>query len=285
MLRVVGADRSQEVLEPSAVGAALGLHGHGDRRLEDLGHQRLDEGVLRREAAVERAHADAGHPGHVGHAGLEALFLEDLAGRHQQTLPVLLGVAAHGPAQGLGGGAAPRLRRAHIRRFHSVYLTGQPERSIHFGLEDRPTRTRGPPWRTMTDTQTDTFVRRLPKAELHVHIEGTLEPELVFELAARNGVRLPYADVDALRRAYVFEDLQSFLDIYYANCAVLRTERDFYDLTLAYLTRVAAQGVRHAEIFFDPQTHTGRGVSFETCCTGIHRALDEGRRTSTFRPA
>jgi len=130
---------------------------------------------------------------------------------------------------------------------------------------------------TMTDHETDRFVRRLPKAELHVHIEGTLEPELVFELAARNGVQLPYDDVDALRRAYVFEDLQSFLDIYYENCAVLLTERDFYDLTLAYLTRAAAQGVRHAEIFFDPQTHTGRGVSFETCCTGICRGLDEGR--------
>ena len=88
---------------------------------------------------------------------------------------------------------------------------------------------------------------------------------------------LPYADVAELRRAYVFEDLQSFLDIYYANCAVLLTERDFYDLTLAYLARAAGQGVRHAEIFFDPQTHTGRGVSFETCCMGISRALDEGR--------
>jgi adenosine deaminase len=129
----------------------------------------------------------------------------------------------------------------------------------------------------MTDTQTDTFIRRLPKAELHVHIEGTLEPELAFELAARNGVPLPYADVAELRRAYVFEDLQSFLDIYYANCAVLLTERDFYDLTLAYLTKAAGQGVRHAEIFFDPQTHTARGVSFETCCTGIRRALDQGR--------
>ncbi len=130
---------------------------------------------------------------------------------------------------------------------------------------------------TMTHTETDIFLRRLPKAELHVHIEGTLEPELVFELAARNGVALPYADVAELRRAYVFEDLQSFLDIYYANCAVLLTERDFYDLTLAYLARAAGQGVRHAEIFFDPQTHTGRGVSFETCCVGISRALDEGR--------
>ncbi len=122
----------------------------------------------------------------------------------------------------------------------------------------------------------DVFVRQLPKAELHVHIEGTLEPELVFELAARNRVELPYGSVAALRDAYVFDDLQSFLDIYYANCAVLRTEQDFYDLTLAYLTKAASQGVRHAEIFFDPQTHTQRGVSLQTCCTGIRRALDEG---------
>jgi adenosine deaminase len=124
-------------------------------------------------------------------------------------------------------------------------------------------------------TETAAFVRHLPKAELHVHIEGTLEPELVFELAARNTVELPYADVDALRRAYIFEDLQSFLDIYYANCAVLRTEQDFYDLTHAYLSRAASQGVRHAEIFFDPQTHTQRGVAFETCCMGISRALSD----------
>jgi len=128
----------------------------------------------------------------------------------------------------------------------------------------------------MTDTKRDAFIRHLPKAELHVHIEGTLEPELAFELADRNKVSLPYPDVDALRRAYVFDDLQSFLDIYYANCDVLRTEQDFSDLTLAYLTKAASQGVRHAEIFFDPQTHTARGVSFETCCTGIRHALDEG---------
>jgi adenosine deaminase len=125
-------------------------------------------------------------------------------------------------------------------------------------------------------TETTAFVRLLPKAELHVHIEGTLEPELAFELGARNGVHLPYADVDALRRAYRFEDLQSFLDIYYANCAVLRTEQDFYDLTHAYLSRAASQGVRHAEVFFDPQTHTQRGVAFETCCMGIRRALFDG---------
>jgi len=125
-------------------------------------------------------------------------------------------------------------------------------------------------------TGTAGFVGLLPKAELHVHIEGTLEPELAFELAARNGVHLPYADVDALRRAYRFEDLQSFLDIYYANCAVLRTEQDFYDLAHAYLSKAAGQGVRHAEVFFDPQTHTERGVAFETCCMGISRALSDG---------
>jgi adenosine deaminase len=125
-------------------------------------------------------------------------------------------------------------------------------------------------------TDRDGYIRRLPKAELHVHIEGTLEPELVFELAARNEVPLAYPDVAALRRAYVFDDLQSFLDVYYANCAVLRTEEDFYDLTMAYLSRAAGQGVRHAEIFFDPQTHTRRGVSFGTCCAGIRRALHDG---------
>jgi adenosine deaminase len=118
----------------------------------------------------------------------------------------------------------------------------------------------------------------LPKAELHLHIEGTLEPDLAFALARRNQVELPYEDEDALRRAYVFEDLQSFLDIYYAACSVLVTERDFYDLTWAYLLRAAGQGVRHAEIFFDPQTHTDRGVSFGTVIAGITRALEDGER-------
>jgi adenosine deaminase len=121
------------------------------------------------------------------------------------------------------------------------------------------------------------LVRKLPKAELHLHIEGTLEPELMFEMALRNGVSLPFASVEDVRRAYVFSDLQSFLDIYYAGCRVLLTEQDFYQLTSAYLARAAAQGVRHAEIFFDPQTHTDRGVSFETVVTGIHRALEDGR--------
>jgi adenosine deaminase len=118
----------------------------------------------------------------------------------------------------------------------------------------------------------------LPKAELHLHIEGTLEPELMFAMAQRNGVDLAYPDEDAVRRAYVFEDLQSFLDIYYAACSVLVTERDFYDLTRAYLERAAGQGVRHAEIFFDPQTHTDRGVAFKTVVDGITGALEDGER-------
>jgi adenosine deaminase len=122
-----------------------------------------------------------------------------------------------------------------------------------------------------------TFSRELPKAELHLHIEGTLEPALMFELARRNGVNLPYASVEDVRHAYVFSDLQSFLDIYYAGCCVLLREQDFYELTWAYLARAAAQGVRHAEIFFDPQTHTDRGVPFETVVTGIHRALQDSQ--------
>jgi adenosine deaminase len=116
----------------------------------------------------------------------------------------------------------------------------------------------------------------LPKAELHLHIEGTLEPELMFELARRNRVALPYADVESVRQAYVFADLQSFLDIYYRACSVLREEQDFYELTRAYLERARADGVRHAEIFFDPQTHTARGVGFDKVVLGISRALREG---------
>jgi adenosine deaminase len=118
----------------------------------------------------------------------------------------------------------------------------------------------------------------LPKAELHLHIEGTLEPELMFELARRNGVRLPYADAEAVRHAYRFSNLQSFLDVYYRACSVLLHERDFYELTAAYLSRARQQGVRHAEIFFDPQTHTGRGVALETVVRGIGRALTEARQ-------
>ncbi len=121
------------------------------------------------------------------------------------------------------------------------------------------------------------FVRGLPKAELHLHIEGTLEPELMFELAQRNQVALPYADVDALRAAYQFTDLQSFLDLYYAGTRVLQTERDFHDLTAAYLQRARADGVVHAEIMFDPQAHTGRGVALATVFAGIAGALRRAR--------
>ncbi|ANW20270.1 adenosine deaminase [Streptomyces clavuligerus] len=118
----------------------------------------------------------------------------------------------------------------------------------------------------------------LPKAELHVHIEGTLEPELAFALARRNAVELPFPDTEALRRAYLFEDLQSFLDLYYRLMAVLRTEDDFAELADAYLERAAAQGVRHAEIFFDPQAHTARGVPIGTVIEGLARALDASER-------
>ncbi len=122
------------------------------------------------------------------------------------------------------------------------------------------------------------FIRGLPKAELHLHIEGTLEPEMMFEIAQRNGVELRFADVEEVRAAYSFGNLQSFLDIYYEGMNVLRRERDFYDLTRAYLERAKADGVRHAEIFFDPQAHTDRGIPFATVVTGIRRALDEGGR-------
>lgn len=119
------------------------------------------------------------------------------------------------------------------------------------------------------------LVRGMPKAELHIHIEGSLEPELIFELAQRNKVQLSYPSVEALRAAYAFTDLQSFLDIYYAGASVLLQEQDFYDMTMAYLRRAEADNVRHAEIFFDPQTHTDRGVAFETVINGIHRACQD----------
>ncbi len=120
------------------------------------------------------------------------------------------------------------------------------------------------------------FVRGLPKAELHLHIEGTLEPELMFALAARNGVDLRFGSVDEVRAAYEFDDLQSFLDIYYEGAACLLHEQDFYDLTWSYLEHAAADGVRRAEIFFDPQPHTERGVPMATVVAGIHRALEDG---------
>lgn len=129
------------------------------------------------------------------------------------------------------------------------------------------------------------LIDRLPKAELHVHIEGTLEPELLFALAARNRVPMPFATVEAVRAAYDFSNLQDFLDIYYQGMAVLRSEQDFFDLTWAYLQRAAADNVRHVEIFFDPQGHTQRGVAFETVLDGIEGALLQGQRDLgiTFR--
>jgi adenosine deaminase len=120
-------------------------------------------------------------------------------------------------------------------------------------------------------------LRTMPKAELHIHIEGSLEPALIFALAKRNQVKLTYASVEDLRRAYAFTDLQSFLDIYYAGASVLLTEQDFFDMTWAYLQRAHADNVRHAEIFFDPQTHTERGVSFATVINGIHGALQQAQ--------
>ena len=122
------------------------------------------------------------------------------------------------------------------------------------------------------------FIQGLPKVELHLHIEGSLEPELLFQLAQRNGIDLPYSSPEQLRRAYEFDDLQSFLDIYYQGADALRTEQDFYDLTWAYLERCKADNVIHTEIFFDPQTHTDRGIAFDTAINGIHRALEQGHK-------
>ena len=121
------------------------------------------------------------------------------------------------------------------------------------------------------------FIAALPKAELHLHIEGSLEPELMFELARRNGIAIPFATVEDVRAAYAFSNLQDFLDIYYQGMGVLQTEQDFYDLTAAYLARAHADGVRHAEIFFDPQGHTARGIPFATVIGGITRALDDAQ--------
>lgn len=123
-----------------------------------------------------------------------------------------------------------------------------------------------------------TFARGLPKAELHLHLEGTLEPELMFELAGRNGIDLPHPDVASVRAAYDFTNLQSFLDLYYAGCSVLVTEQDFYDLTWAYLVRAAEENITHVEPHFDPQTHTERGIHFGTVAAGILRALDDGQQ-------
>src|SRR6516162_2984295 len=122
------------------------------------------------------------------------------------------------------------------------------------------------------------FIDGLPKAELHLHIEGTIEPETMFRFAERNGIALPYASVEALRAAYDFGELQDFLDLYYQGMRVLQTEEDFYEMTWAYLEKARAQNILHAEIFFDPQGHTSRGIAFETVLDGISRALEDGRK-------
>ena len=122
----------------------------------------------------------------------------------------------------------------------------------------------------MTDMRR--FIESMPKAELHVHVEGTLEPELKFELARRNGIELPYQSVEEMRAAYDFDDLPSFLRVYYEGMSVLLTEQDFHDLVTAYLTRAHSQNVIYAEMFFDPQAHTTRGIAFDTVIRGIRRA-------------
>ena len=123
-----------------------------------------------------------------------------------------------------------------------------------------------------------TFIKNLPKAELHLHIEGSLEPELLFKIAQRNKISIPFDSVEALRKAYQFDCLQDFLDIYYQGAQVLQTEQDFYDLTYAYFQKCKAQNVRHTEIMFDPQTHTERGVSFETVIKGISKACEDAEK-------
>ncbi|HNP19103.1 MAG TPA: adenosine deaminase [Fulvivirga sp.] len=126
-------------------------------------------------------------------------------------------------------------------------------------------------------TRIEEFIAGMPKAELHLHIEGTFEPELMFEIAKRNNKEIPYSSVEELKAAYSFNNLQEFLDIYYAGANVLIGEQDFYDLTWAYLTKVHSQNLVHTEMFFDPQTHTNRGVAFDMVIQGIHRALEEGK--------
>jgi len=131
---------------------------------------------------------------------------------------------------------------------------------------------------TAIDPALDRLIRRLPKVELHLHIEGTLEPEMMFSLAAKHGMSLPFRSVDDLRAAYQFSDLQSFLDLYYAGCSVLRDRRDFYTLAMAYFARAHADGVVHAELFFDPQTHTARGVAMEVVIAGLRDAMADAHR-------
>lgn len=130
----------------------------------------------------------------------------------------------------------------------------------------------------MANTSIEAFIQGIPKAELHLHIEGSFEPELMFEIAQRNGIQTKYPSVSALKKAYRFNNLQEFLDIYYAGAAVLIKEQDFYDLTWAYLAKVHQENVVHTEIFFDPQTHTDRGIPFDIVIKGIRRALEDGEK-------
>jgi adenosine deaminase len=179
---------------------------------------------------------------------------------------------------------APRARSAPRARpgRRSSLFAGQ---RLHFLEQGRVGKMcRGAPAMTPDDlsrvprSRLPALLRAMPKAELHLHIEGTLEPELIFALAARNGVELAYPDVEALRRAYAFTDLQSFLDIYYAGASVLLKEPDFFDMAMAYFRRAAADHVVHAELFFDPQTHTERGVPIATVIDGLTRARQAAER-------
>lgn len=175
------------------------------------------------------------------------------------------------------------------RRIHNAalfYWDASPSAKVHLLRYRQDPRTLGKAsfqteFNTMTNTLHD-FIRGLPKAELHLHIEGSLEPELMFVLAQRNGVKLPYASVAEVRAAYDFSDLQSFLDLYYAGAAVLQTEQDFYDLTTAYIQRALTDNVRHVELFFDPQTHTARGIATATVFAGIARALRQAKTENDF---
>jgi len=128
------------------------------------------------------------------------------------------------------------------------------------------------------DPARNQLIRRLPKVELHLHIEGTLEPAMMVSLAAKHGITLPYGSVDEVRAAYQFSDLQSFLDLYYAGCNVLRDRHDFYALAMAYFTRAHADNVVHAELFFDPQTHTARGIALEVVIGGLRTAMEDAHR-------
>ena len=129
----------------------------------------------------------------------------------------------------------------------------------------------------MESSHLKTLIEGIPKAELHLHIEGSFEPELMFEIAKRNNITLDYDSIESLKRAYKFNNLQEFLDIYYTGEQVLIHEQDFFDLTWAYLTKVHSQNVVHVEVFFDPQTHTDRGVEFAVVINGIHKALEKAK--------